>query len=160
MTFKDFVEDWTRQHPLMLHDPDPDNDNKRFFLVRDIAAIPDFTRTLPDNASPCILFDMMYDAHYYSDGQRECTYTLYFMGQAGQGTNLPDENEAVMHTFAQEHRLIQDFRKYCEESNDLRRRSVPQIETYFRTFPYGPLLNGWYATGVTIDVVEAIECID
>lgn len=158
MTFKEFVEDWCRQQMDMLHDPE--NDNKRFFLVRDIAAIPDFTRSLPENASPCVLFDMMYDAHYYADGERECTYTLYFMGQAGMGTNLPDENEEVMHVFAKEHKLIQEFREYCEVSNDKRDRRRPMIETYFRTFPYGPLLNGWYATGVTIDVQEAIHCIE
>lgn len=158
MTFKEFVEDWCRQQKDMLHDPD--NDNKRFFLVRDIAAIPDFTRTLPDNASPCVLFDMMFDAHYYSDSVRECTYTLYFMGQAGNGTNLPDENEEVMHIFSKEHELIQEFREYCEESNDKRDRKRPMIETYFHTFPYGPLFNGWYATGVTIEVQEVIHCID
>lgn len=158
MTFKQFVEQWCKEHPMLLHEPEVKN--KRFFLTRDIAAIPDFTRSLPENQSPCVLFDMMYDCHYYADGSREVSYTLYFMSKAGKGTNLPGEEEEVMHAFSIQHRLIQDFRKYCEESNDKRRSSVPQVDTYFRTFPYGPLLNGWYATGVNIDCVEKIECIE
>lgn len=156
MTFKEFVEDWCCRHPLLLHEPE--GENKRFFLVRDIAAIPDFTRTLPENESPCIMFDLMTDDQYFADGKREVSYTLYFAAQAGNGTNLPDEMEDVVHAFKVIDTLIQNFRKHCEEHNGNHKK--PHIETYFRTFPYGPLLNGWYAKGVQLEVVENVTCED
>lgn len=158
MTFKEFVEDWCIRHPLLLHEPE--GENKRFFLVRDIAAIPDFTRSLPENESPCIMFDLMTDEQYFSDGKREVSYTLYFAAQAGNGTNLPDEMEEVEHAFKVIDVLIQNFRKYCVKVSAERKKGIPIIDTYFRTFPYGPLLNGWYAKGVQLQVVENVTCED
>lgn len=156
MTFREIVEDWCSRHPLLLHDPDPKAKNKRFYLVRDIASIPDFTRTMPDNQSPCVMFDLMTDDQYFADGKREVTYTLYFAAKAGKGTNLPTEMEDVEHAFKVIDILIQEFRRHCERHNDNQRK--PYIETYFRTFPYGPLLNGWYAKGVQLEVVENVTC--
>lgn len=160
MTFKEIVEDWCSRHPLLMHDATPKSKNKRFFLVRDIAAIPDFTRTLPDNESPCVMFDLMTDDQYFADGKREVTYTLYFAAKAGKGTNLPNEMEEVVHAFSVIDVLIQNFRKYCDRLSEKRIKGNPQIETYFRTFPYGPLLNGWYAKGVQLEVVENVTCED
>lgn len=158
MTLREITEDWAAQHPRILHDP---NANKRFHLIENgFSRVADFTRSLGENESPCILWDLMDDGYSYDEeGKLSIKRIIYFCAQADEGTNLPDSMPSVERAIAECHKLVNEFRNYIrkEQDKDHPRKDFMGIDLAWDVFPYGPLYNGWYSVGVTIDSVETVN---
>lgn len=149
------MELFAEHHPDISHTPGVASSNKRFFNVRSLGAVPEFSSRLPLNASPCIMFDLQHDARYVSEGKKEVTYTAYFCARGGTGK--PNEEELAAMAITQTEELIEDFRRYVIKKQEEADPDYASIDLDFSTYPYGPLMGGWYATAVTINKIESVR---
>ncbi len=135
-------------HPDMLHTED--GKNKRFFLVQSIAAMSDFTKTLPKNQSPCVAVDITPDMRM--DGmKRGWRHTIYFLVKQ-EGRQVID-TDAAMDAVEAGYRLANTFMAWMQEHQEKQHRPfLGLMWDGSEAYPYGPLANGWYA--VCLDVTD------
>lgn len=154
---KDLLTEFCIRHPLMQHD---ETKNTRLFVIENgLNRVPEFSHTLPENTSPCALWDLMDDGRkFVSMGKMQVKRVIYFMGQTESGDNLPDREPEAEAVFAQLEMLAHEFRSFISERQDANDRRSIGIDLDFDIFPYGPLFNGWYAIGMSIDCTEIVPC--
>lgn len=152
MNLQTILELWATHSPTLLHSRES---NKRVFFVRGVAAVPDFTRTLPRNISPCILFDLHHDVEYISEGKKNVAYTIYFCAKsAGM---KPNDDLFAVDAIETTEKLIEEFREFIIRRQDDNDFDFLSISTEFSTFPYGPLFDGWFATACALNKIERIS---
>lgn len=156
-TLKDLLTEFCIRHPLILHE---ETSNKRLFLIENgLSRVPEFTSTLPENISPCVLWDLMDDGRkFVSLGKQQVKRIVYFLAQTESGSNLPDTEPEVESTMNTLLGLVYEFREFISQSQDNRDARAMGIDLNFDIFPYGPFYNGWYSMGVSIECTEIVRC--